>query len=130
MTLTDICEKANTIVILVVCLPWPLAHKLLPHMGIGRPPSEEPYGCLGVHTEDYMYRYTPGFTDKVFAGSVECKFAGFGIQSCMLSNGMHRNSVLGYVSPSHLVAPSYLSPKSSLSAPSAKLKFGTTEFMA
>jgi hypothetical protein len=45
MTLSDVCQKAKTIVILVVCLPWPLEHKSHPHMGIGRPPFEEPYGA-------------------------------------------------------------------------------------
>jgi hypothetical protein len=49
---TIIVQKAKTVVILVVCLPWPLEHKSHPHMGIGRPPFEEPYGSSGVHTED------------------------------------------------------------------------------
>jgi hypothetical protein len=52
MALSDVCQKAKTIVMLVVCLPWPLEHKSHPHMGIGRPPVEEPYGSSGVHTED------------------------------------------------------------------------------
>jgi hypothetical protein len=52
ITLSDVCQKAKTIVILVVCLPWPLEHIAHPHMamGLGRPPFEKPYGCSGVHT--------------------------------------------------------------------------------
>jgi hypothetical protein len=52
MTLSDVCQKAKTILIWVVLLPWPLEHKLHPHMDTGRPPFEEPYGSSGVHTED------------------------------------------------------------------------------
>jgi hypothetical protein len=55
MALSEVCQKAKTIVILVVCLPWPSEHKSHPHMGIGRPPFEEPYGSAGVHTEDYYF---------------------------------------------------------------------------
>jgi hypothetical protein len=54
MTLSDVCQKANSLVILVVCLPWPLEPKSHPHMGIGRPLLEEPYGSPGVHTEEYL----------------------------------------------------------------------------
>jgi hypothetical protein len=50
-TLPDVCQKAKTIVILVVCLQWPLEHKQHTHMGIGRPPFEEPCGSSGVHTK-------------------------------------------------------------------------------
>jgi hypothetical protein len=39
--LSDVCQKAKTIVILVVCLPWPLKHKLHAHMSTGRPPFQE-----------------------------------------------------------------------------------------
>jgi hypothetical protein len=55
MTLSDVGQKAKTIVILVVCIPWPLEHKLHHRMGIGRTTFEEPYGSSGVHTEDYYY---------------------------------------------------------------------------
>jgi hypothetical protein len=30
-----------------------LEHKSHPHMGIGRPPFEEPFGSSAVHTEEY-----------------------------------------------------------------------------
>jgi hypothetical protein len=36
MTLLDVCQKAKTIVILVVCLPWPLEHKSHPNTHMGR----------------------------------------------------------------------------------------------
>jgi hypothetical protein len=36
MTLSDVYEKAKTIVILVVCLPWPLEHKSHPNPHMGR----------------------------------------------------------------------------------------------
>jgi hypothetical protein len=36
----------------IVCLPWPLDHKRHPHLGIGRPPFDEPNGSSGVHTEE------------------------------------------------------------------------------
>jgi hypothetical protein len=31
MTSSDVCQKAKTIALLVVCLPWPLEHKPYPH---------------------------------------------------------------------------------------------------
>jgi hypothetical protein len=40
-------------VILVVGLPWPLEHKSHPHMNVGRPPFQEPYGSSGVHAGEY-----------------------------------------------------------------------------
>jgi hypothetical protein len=51
MTFSDVFQKDKTTVFQVVCLPWPLEHKLHPHMGIGRPPFEEPYGSAGVRAE-------------------------------------------------------------------------------
>jgi hypothetical protein len=84
MTLSDVCQEAKTIVILVVCLPWPLEHKSHPHMGTGRPPFEKPYGSSGVHTKEYgrsMYAYRhipmlktmPSFVNMHIVNSDSCR---------------------------------------------------------
>jgi hypothetical protein len=35
MAIADICQKAKTAVVLEVC-PWPMEHKLHPHIDIGK----------------------------------------------------------------------------------------------
>jgi hypothetical protein len=52
MTLSDVCQTASRVVILVVCLPWLLEHKPHLHRDIGRPPFQEQFSSSGVHTED------------------------------------------------------------------------------
>jgi hypothetical protein len=41
MTLSDICQKAKTIVVLVVCFSQPNLRRL-PHIEVGKPPFQEP----------------------------------------------------------------------------------------
>jgi hypothetical protein len=52
MALSYICQKAKTIVVLVVCFSQRPELRWLPHMDIGRPPQTGPYGPVTEHTED------------------------------------------------------------------------------
>jgi hypothetical protein len=52
MTLSYICQKAKTIVVLVVCCSQRPELRWLPHIDIGNPPFRAPFGARQVHTED------------------------------------------------------------------------------
>jgi hypothetical protein len=56
MVLSYICQKAKTIVVLVVCCSQRPELRWLPHMDIGNPPFGAPFGACQVHTEEYEYR--------------------------------------------------------------------------
>jgi hypothetical protein len=64
MALSYICQKAKTIVVLVVCFSQPPELRWLPHMDKGRPPLTGPYGPLQVHTEDYYSYFEQYYVPK------------------------------------------------------------------
>jgi hypothetical protein len=53
MALSYICQKAKTIVVLVVCGSQRPELRWLTHMDIGNPPFRTPFGAPQVHMEDY-----------------------------------------------------------------------------
>jgi hypothetical protein len=55
MALSYICQKAKTIVVLVVCCAQRPKLRWLPHMDMGNPPFRAPFGARQVHTEGYSY---------------------------------------------------------------------------
>jgi hypothetical protein len=58
MALSYICQKAKTIVVLVVCCSQLPELRWLPHMNIGNPPFPTPFGArriVLVHMEEYYY---------------------------------------------------------------------------
>jgi hypothetical protein len=54
MALSYICQKAKTIVVLVVCCPQRPELRWLPHMDIGNPPFRTSFGAGQVHKEDFF----------------------------------------------------------------------------
>jgi hypothetical protein len=54
MTVSDICQNAKIIVVLVVCFSWQPELRWLPHIDIGEPPFQEPhaYGCIQKYMEE------------------------------------------------------------------------------
>jgi hypothetical protein len=55
MKFSDICQEAKTIVVLVVCASQGSDLRWLPHIDIGEPQFQEPYGCIWKHSEEYYY---------------------------------------------------------------------------
>jgi hypothetical protein len=53
LVLSYICQKAKTIVVLVVCCSQRPKLRWLPHMDIGNPLFRAPFGAHQVHTEEY-----------------------------------------------------------------------------
>jgi hypothetical protein len=53
MVLSYICQKAKTIVVLVVCCSQRLELRWLPHMDIGNPTFRAPFGARQVHKVEY-----------------------------------------------------------------------------
>jgi hypothetical protein len=53
MAFSYICQKAKTIVVLVVCCSQQPELRWLPHMDIGNPTFRAPFGARQVHTEEY-----------------------------------------------------------------------------
>jgi hypothetical protein len=57
MALSYICQKAKTIVVLVVCCSQRPELRWLPHLDRGNPPVRAPFGARQVHTEEYKVAY-------------------------------------------------------------------------
>jgi hypothetical protein len=57
MALSYICQKAKTIVVLVVCCSQRPELRWLPHMDVGNPPFRTPFGACQVHTEELLLYY-------------------------------------------------------------------------
>jgi hypothetical protein len=53
MALSYICQKAKTVVVLVVCCSKRPELTWLPHMDMGNPRFRTPFGARQVHTEEY-----------------------------------------------------------------------------
>jgi hypothetical protein len=53
MASSYICQKAKTIVVLVVCCSQRPKLRWLPHMDIGNPPFRTPFGVRQVNTEEH-----------------------------------------------------------------------------
>jgi hypothetical protein len=51
MTLSDNCQKAKTIVVLVVCFSRPNLRRL-PHIEVGEPLFQEPYGSIQKYMDE------------------------------------------------------------------------------
>jgi hypothetical protein len=51
-TLSDIFQKAKTIMDLVISFSWRPELRFLPHIDIGEPPFHEPYGSIQKYMED------------------------------------------------------------------------------
>jgi hypothetical protein len=57
MASSYICQKAKTVVVLVVSFSWRSELRWHPHMDIGRPPFGNPFGARQVHPEEYIVTY-------------------------------------------------------------------------
>jgi hypothetical protein len=57
MAFSYICQKAKTIVVLVVCCSPQPKLRWLPHMDIGNPTFRAPFGARQVHTEDNIPKF-------------------------------------------------------------------------
>jgi hypothetical protein len=57
MALSYNCQRAKTVVVLVVCFSRRSELRWHPHMDIGRPPFRTAFGARQVHTEEYTVTY-------------------------------------------------------------------------
>jgi hypothetical protein len=53
MTSSDVCQKAETSVVLVVCFSQPPELRWLPNIDTGEPQFQEPYGSIQKYMEGY-----------------------------------------------------------------------------
>jgi hypothetical protein len=62
------CQKAKTIVVLVVCCSQRPELRWLPHMDVGNPPFRAPFGARQVHTEEYTLVFIDKYLRECPAG--------------------------------------------------------------
>jgi hypothetical protein len=80
--------KAKTIVVLVVCIPWPLEHRSHPRMGARQTPLETAFASPQVHMEESynrcryrLHRLTCHVTMEGVPADPSCSVVGWGARA-------------------------------------------------